>query len=860
MVAEQLRYQTRVARLRAARARPRELQIRLRKLAELHVLSVHHLRLLRYLRHHVVPDLLLGKLALHRRHFDRVRRALADAHRAAHAVQRRNRHCKLVFALALAGLDLRKLRLRRRSRGFLRTQREGTDRGVRAHKRALVALDALARVPLGYGNRNTALLIRRSAQLKRAVRVVHKRGDRQRVAVHLVDRVEDAVDHLHRLGIAGVLGLLHLVLRVRPRGRDLDLFIGRRARVDRVVVHVHNVLALLQVAVQRRVLHVLDRFRLRHDLRQREERRLQDRVRTLAHADLLGKVNGVDLVKLNVVLRNVALARCIQVVLQLRHIPLAVDQEHAARLHVAHNREALRNIARHMAGHKVRLVDVVRALDGLVAEAQVAHRHAAGLLRVILEVGLHVLVRVVADDLDAVLVRANRTVAAETPELALDGALCRRRGRGLLGKAHVGHVVHDADGELALHLVLCKFLVDCEDGGGRRVLAAQTVTAADHLDVGLTGVRERGHHVEIKRLAQGAGLLRAVQHRKLLAGLGDRRNQLVRAERTVQAHLHQAHLLALRAQIVDDLLRHVADGAHRDDHAVGVGRAVVVEQLVVGPQLLVDLCHVLFHDLGHRFVVLVAGLAVLEEDVAVLMAAAHGRVLGAQGSGTEGRDRVHVHHVLQVLVIPDLDLLQLVAGAEAVKEVQERHSALDRRQVRHRAQVHDLLHVRLRQHRKARLPTRHHVAVVAENVQRVAGQRSGRHVEHAGQQLARDLVHIRDHQEQSLGRRVGRRQCARVQRAVDSAGRAGLRLHLLHLHRRAENVLPSRRRPLVHIVRHRARRRDRVDRRYLRKRIRYMGGRVIAVHRLVVSLHFVISIYLLFRCWALSFYHESPAL
>ena len=298
----------------------------------------------------------------------------------------------------------------------------------------------------------------------------------------------------------------------------------------------------------------------------------------------------------------------------------------------------------------------------------------------------------------------------------------------------------------------------------------------------------------------------------------------------------------MRAQVVDDFLRHVADGAHRDDDAVGVGCAVVVEELVIGAELCVDLRHVLLHDLGDRFVVLVGGLTVLEEDIAVLVAAAHGRVLGIQGSGTEGRDCVHIRHVLQILVIPHLDLLQLMRGTEAVEEVQERHSALDGRKVCHRAEVHDLLHVRLGQHRKAGLTAGHHVAVVAENVQRVAGKRSRRDVEHARQQLARDLVHVRDHQQQALGRRVGRRQRARVQGAVHRAGRAGLRLHLLHLHRRAENVLPARGCPLVNIVCHRARRGDRVDRRYFRKRIRYMGGRVIAVHGLVVSLHTVISI------------------
>jgi hypothetical protein len=79
-----------------------------------------------------------------------------------------------------------------------------------------------------------------------------------------------------------------------------------------------------------------------------------------------------------------------------------------------------------VAGHEVGLGDVVRALDGLVAEAQMADGDAAGLLGVVLEICLNVLVGVVADDLDGVLVGADGAVAAQTPELALDGALGRR--------------------------------------------------------------------------------------------------------------------------------------------------------------------------------------------------------------------------------------------------------------------------------------------------------------------------------------------------------------------------------------------------------------------------------------------------
>ncbi len=258
--------------------------------------------------------------------------------------------------------------------GLFLGQSEGTDGRVRADEGAVVALDALFGIPLGHGNRDAALLIGGSALLIGAVHMVHKRGDGQAVAVHLVDGHQDVLDHLDQLGLALEHGLVLLVLGVCPCGRNLDLDISGRAGVDGLPVLLDDVHALLGVGVLGGVLHILDGVGLGHDLGEGEEGGLQDGVRALAHADLDGQIDGIDRVELDVVLRDVALGLGVQVVLQLGQIPLAVDEEHAARLDVVDDLEALGDVGRVMAGDEVGLVDVVRALDGLVAEAQVADR------------------------------------------------------------------------------------------------------------------------------------------------------------------------------------------------------------------------------------------------------------------------------------------------------------------------------------------------------------------------------------------------------------------------------------------------------------------------------------------------------
>ena len=160
---------------------------------------------------------------------------------------------------------------------------------------------------------------------------------------------------------------------------------------------------------------------------------------------------------------------------------------------------------------------------------------------------------------------------------------------------------------------------------------------------------------------------------------------------------------------------------------------------------------------------------------------------------------IHVAHFLQILVIPDSDLLDLVGGTEAVEEVDEGNAAFDGGQVGDSAQIHDFLHVGLAQHGKAGLTAGVDVGVVTEDVQRLSSDGTGGDVENCGQQLTGDLVHIGDHQEQTLRRGVGGGQRARTQRAVDGTCRARLGLHFHHLDGGAEDVLESLCGPLVHI-------------------------------------------------------------
>ena len=93
----------------------------------------------------------------------------------------------------------------------------------------------------------------------------------------------------------------------------------------------------------------------------------------------------------------------------------------------------------------------------------------------------------------------------------------------------------------------------------------------------------------------------------------------------------------------------------------------------------------------------------LEEDISVFMRAAHYGALGVESALSERLNSVHIAHLFEILIVPDLNLLNLMRGAESVEEVDERNTTLDSREMRDCAEIHNLLRVGLRKHCKTGL-------------------------------------------------------------------------------------------------------------------------------------------------------------
>ena len=232
-----------------------------------------------------------------------------------------------------------------------------------------------------------------------------------------------------------------------------------------------------------------------------------------------------------------------------------------------------------------------------------------------------------------------------------------------------------------------------------------------------------------------------------------------------------------------------------------------------------QLAQVLFYNLGHCIVVGVAGLAVGEECLGVLGSTTGDGTLWRHSTVAEALDVLFLHQRANILLVEHLNLVILMRGAETVEEVYERNAGLERCKVGSSGHVHNFLYTALAKHGESSLAACHHVLVVAKDTQRVGSQSSGGNVEHTGNQLTGNLVHIGNHEQQPLrsGEGGGQRTC--LQRTVNGTGRAGLRLHLLHTYGLSPQVLPAAGSPLVNVLSHRRARSDGVDSCYLAEHI-----------------------------------------
>ena len=317
-----------------------------------------------------------------------------------------------------------------------------------------------------------------------------------------------------------------------------------------------------------------------------------------------------------------------------------------------------------MAGHEVSLRAQVRAADEVRTEPQMRDRHRAGLLGIVDEVALCVVGGVTADNLDRVLVGADRSVRAETVEHTLDAARMLRMPGLVNRQAGVGHVVVDADGEVVLGRFGGKVVEYGLDHRRRELLGTESVPAAGRarVTIGLEPfllhrLAQGGANVDVQRFADGARLLGPIKDPQAFDRGGNCLGEGLGIERTIQADLDHADFLALADHVFDRFVHGLRAGTHHDEHALGIRRSDIVEQAILAAGQLGKRVHGFLDDRGRFVVIGVYSLAALEIDVRILSGAADARIVRGQAAVTMLDDKRVVDHGAHDVARDLLDLL-----------------------------------------------------------------------------------------------------------------------------------------------------------------------------------------------------------
>jgi hypothetical protein len=282
-------------------------------------------------------------------------------------------------------------------------------------------------------------------------------------------------------------------------------------------------------------------------------------------------------------------------------------------------------------------------------------------------------------------------------------------------------------------------------------------------------------------------------------------------ERAIKANFQQPDFFTVCVEMVHGFVGDFCAGPHHDDYAFGVGSANIFEQLVAAPDDLGEFIHHGLHFGGGGVVVGVGGLANLEEDIGILGGAAQHGMIGGERALAMLDDAVHVDQGAHVVFIQHFNLIDFVRGAETVEEVQEGNSGFERGGMGDQGKIHGFLNGIRAEHSPSGGAAEHDVGVVAEDGEGVRCDGARGHVEGRRSKFAGDLVHVGDHQEQSLGSGEGSGKRSGLQGSVNGSSGAAFALHFDDVRHAAEGVRNAFGRPLVRPLAHRRRWRDGID-------------------------------------------------
>ena len=146
-----------------------------------------------------------------------------------------------------------------------------------------------------------------------------------------------------------------------------------------------------------------------------------------------------------------------------------------------------------------------------------------------------------------------------------------------------------------------------------------------------------------------------------------------------------------------------------------IRRTHIIEQVIRAPDDLGKMIHYLLHFFWTDGIERTHCLAGLEIYIRVLRRTAQNWMVRGKRPLTVFKNAIHVDECPQIVFAEHLDLVDLMRGAEPIKEMQKRDTGFESRCMRNQRHVHGLLDRVGAEHREPRSSARHHIRMIAKN-------------------------------------------------------------------------------------------------------------------------------------------------
>ena len=284
-----------------------------------------------------------------------------------------------------------------------------------------------------------------------------------------------------------------------------------------------------------------------------------------------------------------------------------------------------------MTSCKIRLADKIGRFYRFCAYTQMRYGKTAWFFRIVWKITLNMKISIISDNFYCILISAHCSVRAESPHLAWHGIFryCVRFFLRFKGK--MSNVIGYSNCEYRL-LGISENCCDLSRSG---ILRSQTVSSWINRYIAECWASESRTDVQKQRFTYSARLFCSVQNCNALDSFGNFPYKAFSWKRSVKPYTYKSVFSAFFVKILNCFIYCICNWAHCHNYVFRIGRAAVIEQLVISIKQFIYFSHIVFYNFRQSVIIDITRFPVLEEYIGILSSTSHIRICRVQRSVTE---------------------------------------------------------------------------------------------------------------------------------------------------------------------------------------------------------------------------------